>query len=48
MTRAEVDAKSYDLIAPVIGGGSARKLCDAVWNLDKLEDVRKPATVASR
>lgn len=41
MTRAEVDAKSYDLIAPVTGKARARKLCDAVWNLEKLRDVRK-------
>jgi len=41
MTRAEVDAKSYDLIAPVIGKARARKLCDAVWNLEGLKDVRK-------
>jgi 2-methylcitrate dehydratase PrpD len=41
MTRAEVDAKSYDLIAPVIGRAKARKLCDAVWNLERLADVRK-------
>jgi len=41
MSRAEVDAKSYDLIAPVLGKARARKLCDAVWNLEGLEDVRK-------
>jgi len=41
MTRAEVDAKSYDLMAPVIGRVKARKLCDAVWNLERLADVRK-------
>jgi hypothetical protein len=41
MTRAEVDVKSYDLIAPVIGKARARRLCDAVWNLEKLRDVRK-------
>ncbi len=40
MTRAEVDAKSYDLLAPAIGRGRARKLCDAVWNLDQIDDVR--------
>jgi 2-methylcitrate dehydratase PrpD len=40
MTRAEVDAKSYDLIAPVAGKARARKLCDAVWNLEKVKDVR--------
>jgi 2-methylcitrate dehydratase PrpD len=41
MTRAEVDIKSYDLIAPVTGKARARKLCDAVWSLEKLRDVRK-------
>jgi 2-methylcitrate dehydratase PrpD len=40
MTRAEVDAKGYDLLAPAIGRGRARKLCDAVWNLDQIDDVR--------
>jgi 2-methylcitrate dehydratase PrpD len=39
MTRAEVDAKSYDLIAPVAGKARARKLCDAVWNLEKVKNV---------
>jgi 2-methylcitrate dehydratase PrpD len=41
MTRGEVDAKSYDLMAPVIGRAKARKLCDAVWNLERLADMRK-------
>jgi 2-methylcitrate dehydratase PrpD len=40
MTRAEVDAKSYDLIAPVIGRSRARKLCDLIWRLEKVKDVR--------
>jgi len=41
MTRAEVDQKSYDLMVPVIGRARARKLCDAVWSLERLADVRK-------
>ena len=41
MTRKEVDTKSYDLLAPVLGPSRARKLCDTVWALDKLQDVRK-------
>jgi len=41
MSRAEVDVKSYDLIAPVSGKARARKLCDAIWTLEKLQDVRK-------
>jgi 2-methylcitrate dehydratase PrpD len=40
MTRAEVDKKSYDLMASVIGRARARKLCDAVWKIEKLRDVR--------
>jgi hypothetical protein len=41
MTRAEVDAKAHDLMAPVIGKARARKLCDTVWNLERLDDARK-------
>ena len=41
MTRKEVDTKSYDLLAPILGPSRARKLCDTVWALDKLQDVRK-------
>jgi 2-methylcitrate dehydratase PrpD len=40
MGRDEVDAKSFDLMAPVIGKPRARKLCDAVWSLEKVRDVR--------
>ena len=41
MTRAEVDEKSYDLLAPVLGKTRARKLCDAVWNIEKIADARR-------
>jgi 2-methylcitrate dehydratase PrpD len=41
MTREEVDAKGYDLMAPVLGRERARKICDTIWNLDRLKDVRK-------
>jgi 2-methylcitrate dehydratase PrpD len=40
MTRAEVDEKSYDLMAPVLGKTRARKLRDAVWKLEKVRDLR--------
>jgi 2-methylcitrate dehydratase PrpD len=40
MARTEVDEKSYDLLAPVIGKARARKLCDSVWRLEKLGDAR--------
>ncbi len=41
MTRDEIDAKAYDLAAPVVGRARARQLCDALWRLEKLNDVRK-------
>jgi 2-methylcitrate dehydratase PrpD len=40
MTRAEVDEKSYDLMAPVLSKARARKLCDAIWRLEKISDLR--------
>jgi len=40
MTRAEVDEKSFELIAAVTGKARARKLCDIVWKLEKVRDVR--------
>ncbi|HUC99694.1 MAG TPA: MmgE/PrpD family protein [Candidatus Polarisedimenticolaceae bacterium] len=39
MTRGEVNAKAYNLMAPVIGKKRARRLCDAVWSLEKVRDV---------
>jgi 2-methylcitrate dehydratase PrpD len=41
MTRAEVDEKAYHLLAPILGKARARKLCDAVWALDRLSNMRK-------
>jgi 2-methylcitrate dehydratase PrpD len=41
MTRAEVDEKAYHLMAPILGSKRSRALCDAVWAIDKLNDVRK-------
>jgi 2-methylcitrate dehydratase PrpD len=41
MTREEVDAKCFDLMAPVLGKGRSRKLCDSVWTLEQLSDLRK-------
>jgi 2-methylcitrate dehydratase PrpD len=40
MTRAEVDEKSYHLMAPVIGKAKARRLCDALWEVEKIRDLR--------
>ena len=39
-TRAEVDEKCHHLMAPVLGAKKSRALCDAVWALESLKDVR--------
>ena len=41
MTRAEVEAKAYDLAAPVLGERRARRLCDAVLDVEAVRDVRE-------
>jgi 2-methylcitrate dehydratase PrpD len=41
MTRAEVDAKGYDLLALIMGKARARRLCETIWNLDRVADVRR-------
>lgn len=41
MTRPEVDAKSFELMAPVLGKTKTRKLIDAVWRLEAVRDVRQ-------
>src|SRR2546422_43131 len=40
MSREEVEAKSHDLMAPVTGIARSRKLCETVWNLESIKDVR--------
>jgi 2-methylcitrate dehydratase PrpD len=40
MTRAEVDEKAYHLMAPILGSARARKLCDTVWALDRVSNMR--------
>ena len=40
MTRAEVEAKALDLLAPVLGRTRAAKLCAAIWEAEKIRDVR--------
>ncbi len=41
MTRVEVDEKCHSLMASVIGSKRARTLCDAIWKLDRVKDVRE-------
>jgi 2-methylcitrate dehydratase PrpD len=40
MTRAEVEAKALDLLAPVIGKTASEKLCAVIWGLEKIRDAR--------
>jgi 2-methylcitrate dehydratase PrpD len=40
MTRAEVEEKCYDLMAPVLGARRARRLVDTVWRIEKVADTR--------
>lgn len=40
MTRAEVAEKALDLMSPVLGITRARHLCDAIWRLGAVRDVR--------
>jgi len=40
MTRAEVDEKCHHLLRPVLGKARSRRLIDAVWALETVQDVR--------
>ncbi len=41
MPREEVDAKTYDLTASIVGARKARRLCDALGGIDNLKAVRE-------
>ena len=41
MPRAEVDEKCHHLMAPVLGSERARALCDTVWEIERVKDMRK-------
>jgi len=40
MPREEVEAKSRDLLLPVIGARRTARLIDTVWNIERLRDAR--------
>ena len=40
MTRADVDEKCYHLMAPILGKPRARRLCDTVWALEQVSNMR--------
>ena len=41
LAREEVDAKCYDLMAPVLGKRRARALRDAIWEIENVRDAQK-------
>jgi 2-methylcitrate dehydratase PrpD len=41
MTRADVEEKSLDLLAPVLGTPRARRLVAAIWHLERVASVRE-------
>ena len=41
MSRADVEGKCRDLLVPVLGKRRAERLIQAVWNLERVADVRK-------
>jgi 2-methylcitrate dehydratase PrpD len=40
MTRVEVEEKSLPLMAPTLGVRRSRQVCDTVWNLESVADMR--------
>src|SRR5262245_45973307 len=40
MTRAEVEEKCYDLMAPVLGTRRARSVIEKIWQIEKVSDTR--------
>lgn len=40
LTRAEEEEKALDLIAPILSKRRSQALLDALWNFEKIKDVR--------
>ncbi len=40
MTRTEVDEKGFHLLEPILGKRRARLLCNTLWDLEKVKDLR--------
>ena len=45
MTRQELQEKSLELLAPVLGADQAARVCAAVWTLEELQDARQIAAL---
>jgi 2-methylcitrate dehydratase PrpD len=40
MTRQELEEKSVELLAPVLGSDAAQRLCAMVWTLEQVRDAK--------
>jgi hypothetical protein len=40
MTRAEVEAKAYDLVAPILGKERGRGLIERIWAIETVSNAR--------
>jgi hypothetical protein len=40
MTREEVDEKCYGLFAPVLRGKRSRAVIEAMWDIERIKDLR--------
>jgi len=45
MTRQELDEKSLELLVPVLGAGQSKRLCAAVWEIERVADARQFAAL---
>jgi 2-methylcitrate dehydratase PrpD len=41
MNQLELEAKAFDLMAPVLGAAKARRTIEAVWDIERLQNVRR-------
>jgi hypothetical protein len=41
MTREDVAAKARGLLAPTLGAHRARQLIEAIWNIERMPDLRQ-------
>ncbi len=48
MTRIELDRKCTDLISPILGAEQARKICQAVWELETCDSTRDFALLLTK
>jgi 2-methylcitrate dehydratase PrpD len=48
MVRDEVHEKAFHLIAPVYGEKRAERLCDAVWSIEDVKDVRELRSILQK